>query len=162
MKIILASASPRRLSLLSARGYDIQVKTSDFDESTVTEKNPKKLVMRLAEGKGGAVLKEFPDDIVLSADTVVCLDGKILGKPKTREEAYGMLTSMSGNTHVVYTGVCIKKGPKSFVFYDKAKVTFHPLTQKQINAYIDTGSPFDKSNVPIWYNRKSLDTQGFH
>ena len=103
--------------------------------------------MRLAEGKGGAVLKEFPDDIVLSADTVVCLDGKILGKPKTREEAYGMLTSMSGNTHVVYTGVCIKKGPKSFVFYDKAKVTFHPLTQKQINAYIDTGSPFDKAGA---------------
>ena len=101
--------------------------------------------MRLAEGKGKSVAKDFYDGIVLSADTVVCLDGKILGKPKTRQEAYDMLTSLSGNTHVVYTGVCIKKGAKSYVFYDKAKVTFHPLTQKQINAYINTGSPFDKA-----------------
>jgi len=147
MKIVLASASPRRLSLLSARGYDITVKASDFDESTVDEKNPKKLVMRLARGKGEDVAGDYPDDIVLSADTVVCLDGKILGKPKTEREAFDMLSSMSGNTHVVYTGVCIKKGTKSYVFYDKAKVTFHPLTKKQIDAYIATKSPFDKAGA---------------
>ena len=145
MKIILASASPRRLSLLSARGYDITVQASDFDESTVFEKNPKKLVMRLAKGKGEAVAKEFPDNTVLSADTVVCLKGKILGKPKDRQDAYGMLMSLSGNTHTVYTGVCIYKNSKYYVFYDRADVTFHPLTKAQINAYIDSGSPFDKA-----------------
>lgn len=145
MKIILASASPRRLSLLSARGYDIKVVTSDFDESAVFEKNPKKLVMRLSEGKGRAVAKDCPDDTVLSADTVVCLRGKILGKPKSRQEAFDMLMSLSGNTHTVYTGVCIYKNSKCRVFYDKASVTFHPLTKKQIDAYIDSGSPFDKA-----------------
>lgn len=145
MKIILASASPRRLSLLSARGYDITVKTSEFDESTVLEKCPKKLVMRLAEGKGRAVADEHPDSIVLSADTVVCLKGKILGKPKSRQQAYDMLMSLSQNTHTVYTGVCIYHNSKCHVFYDKADVTFHPLTKKQIGAYIDSGSPFDKA-----------------
>lgn len=145
MKITLASASPRRLSLLSARGYDITVKTSEFDEDTVFEKNPKKLVMRLAKGKGGVVAKDCPGDVVLSADTVVCAFGKILGKPKSRQEAYDMLMSLSGNTHTVYTGVCIYHNSKCRVFYDKADVTFHPLTKKQVDAYIDSGSPFDKA-----------------
>ncbi len=101
--------------------------------------------MRLAEGKGGVVAKNHPNDIVLSADTVVCLNGKILGKPKSKQEAYDMLMSLSGNTHTVYTGVCIYKNSKCRVFYDKADVTFHPLTKKQIDAYIESGSPFDKA-----------------
>ncbi len=147
MEIILASASPRRYSLLSARGYDVTVETSPFDESGVTERDPKKLVMLLAKGKGESVSKNHPDKIVLSADTVVCLNGKILGKPKTRDEAYNMLMSLSNNTHTVYTGVCISKGGKSHLFFDRADVTFHPLTDKQINLYIDSGSPFDKAGA---------------
>lgn len=145
MKIVLASASPRRLSLLSARGYDIDVQVSHFDEHSITEADPKKLVMLLAKGKGNDVAKNNRDSIVLAADTVVCLDDKILGKPKTRREAYDMLSSLSDNTHTVYTGVCIRKGKKTYVFYDRAKVTFHPLTKKQIEAYIDSGSPYDKA-----------------
>ncbi len=145
MEIVLASASPRRLSLLKSRGYDLTVKASQFDESSVCETDPKRLVMLLAKGKGCDVAKQYPNDTVLAADTVVCLNNKILGKPKTRDEAYEMLMSLSDNTHTVYTGVCILKGKKSYIFYDKAQVTFHPLTQKQVNAYIDSGSPFDKA-----------------
>lgn len=145
MKIILASASPRRLSLLSARGYDITVKASGFDESSVSECRPEKLVMLLARGKALDVAGEHKDEIVLAADTVVCLGDRILGKPGSQSQAHDMLMSLSDNTHTVYTGVCIIKGKKSFVFYDKARVTFHPLTEKQIDAYIKTGSPFDKA-----------------
>ncbi len=145
MKIILASASPRRLSLLSARGYDITVKASGFDEASVLEREPSKLVTLLARGKALDVAKDHKGDIVLAADTVVCLGDQILGKPKSEKQAYEMLMSLSDNTHTVYTGVCILKGKKSFVFYDKARVTFHPLTKKQVDAYIKTGSPFDKA-----------------
>ncbi len=121
------------------------VKTSQFDEASVCETDPKQLVKLLAKGKGHDVAKAHPDDIVISADTVVCLGDRILGKPATKTEAYDMLMSLSDNTHTVFTGVCISKGKKTYVFYDKAQVTFHPLTQKQVNAYIDSGSPFDKA-----------------
>ncbi len=144
-KIILASASPRRLSLLVNRGYDVTVVPSDFDEDSVTETAPDKLTAALALGKGEAVAKKYPESIVISADTVVSLDGRILGKPKTRDEAYSMLMSLSDNTHTVFTGVCISYKGKTQVFCDRADVTFHPLTDSQINAYIDTGSPFDKA-----------------
>lgn len=144
-RIILASASPRRLSLLQNRGYDVCVVPSDFDEASVHCDDPAQLVMRLAEGKGSAVARDYPDGTVLSADTVVVLDGRVLGKPRDRDDAYSMLSALSDNTHTVFTGVCIIRGGKPRVFCERADVTFFPLSDRQIERYIDSGSPFDKA-----------------
>ena len=142
-KIVLASGSPRRKSLLENYGFDITVVKPEFDEEAVTESEPEKLVCVLASGKNKCV--NMPDETVLSADTVVALDDEILGKPKTRGEAYDMLKKLSGRTHTVYTGVCISRNNKRTVAVSRSDVTFYELTDAQINRYIDTGSPFDKA-----------------
>ena len=90
MKILLASGSPRRQSLLKSFGYDITVTVPDFDESTVLERDPEKLVLALAKGKLESVERE--DELTLAADTVVAIDGEILGKPKDEQDAFDMLT----------------------------------------------------------------------
>lgn len=145
--IILASASPRRLALLRDRGYEVTVVPSDFDESAVAVCQPQQYVMSLAEGKGKCVAQRYPCDTVIAADTVVVLDGNILGKPRDRDDAVAMLSALSDNTHSVYTGVCIIKNGQTRVFCDEAQVTFHPLTSAQIEKYVDSGSPFDKAGA---------------
>lgn len=145
MRLILASGSPRRKKLLSDYGFDITVIKPDFDESIITESDPEKLVLALAKGKNECVCGEYKDIPVLSADTVVAIDGKILGKPRDRSEAFEMLSMLSDNTHTVFTGVCISLGGKTRTFCEKTLVTFYPLTDIQIEKYIDSGSPFDKA-----------------
>lgn len=143
-KLLLASASPRRRTLLENYGFDITVVKPEFDEASVTVTDPEQLVCILAREKNKCVAAA--DDIpVLSADTVVTLDGRILGKPKTAEQAYEMLSSLSGSTHTVYTGVCIRLGTAERVFCSKSRVRFHKLSDYQINSYISSGSPFDKA-----------------
>ena len=145
MKLLLASGSPRRQSLLKSYGFDITVVKPVFDESSVTEKDPEKLVLALAEGKMSSV--DTKGSLALAADTVVAVNGKILGKPETPDKANGMLRLLSGNTHTVYTGVCITfKGRKS-LFCDKSDVTFHELPEDMIKKYIETGSPMDKAGA---------------
>lgn len=144
-KIILASASPRRLSLLKNRGYEVEVVPSDFDEDSVVRQDPEQLVKELALGKGMTVAKSYPDGTVLSADTVVVHGGKVLGKPRDRDEAFSMLSALSDSTHTVFTGVCIIKNGTPQVFCEHADVTFFPLADIQIEKYIDSGSPFDKA-----------------
>ena len=143
--LILASASPRRLSLLQNRGYNVTVVPSDFDEDAVKCDDPSELVKELALGKGMAVAKDHKNSTVLSADTVVVQGDKILGKPHDYDEAYEMLTSLSDSTHTVFTGVCIIKNGVPRVFCERADVTFFPLSPVQIKKYIDSGSPFDKA-----------------
>lgn len=143
--LILASASPRRLSLLQNRGYNVTVVPSDFDEDAVKCDDPSELVKELALGKGMAVAKDHKNSTVLSADTVVVQGDKILGKPHDYDEAYEMLTSLSDSTHTVFTGVCIIKDGIPRVFCERADVTFFPLSPVQIKKYIDSGSPFDKA-----------------
>lgn len=144
-KIVLASGSPRRLELLKGYGYDVTVIHPDFDESSVTGMQPCELVTSLALGKNRSVTALNLHDIVLSADTVVCIDGKILGKPADANSAFAMLRSLSGRTHTVYTGVCISYEGHETVFSEKSLVTFYELTDRQINSYISKGSPFDKA-----------------
>lgn len=141
--IILASGSPRRRALLEGAGFKVKVVKPDFDESGVYETDPQKLVRALALGKNNSV--RVPDGIVLSADTVVCLDGEILGKPRGFESAYRMLRSLSGNTHRVFTGVCITFGKKQSLFCESADVTFYNLSDRSIIEYIESGAPFDKA-----------------
>ena len=147
MAIILASASPRRRELLKFITEDFTVRVSDVEEITDPSLSPEETVKELARIKGEAVANAFPCDTVISSDTVVVLDGKILGKPHSREEAFSMLSSLSGRSHTVYTGVCITCKDKVICFAEATTVNFAKLSDEEINAYIDSGEPFDKAGA---------------
>lgn len=144
MKILLASASPRRKQLLGELGYDITIAAPDFDEGQIHIEDPDALVLALAQGKGRSV-KAPQDTLLVAADTVVAFEGSILGKPADPAEAKAMLTRLSGNTHQVYTGVYLRRGAKEQVFTDCSQVTFRALSEREIDAYIQSGAPMDKA-----------------
>lgn len=154
MKIVLASNSPRRKELLSEIVDEFEVIPSNFDESSVkeNEKKPEKLVELLSKSKGDEVysrieLKE--DFIIISSDTMIFLDGKFLGKPKDKEDAFRMLKSLENNKHTVYTGlyVLVKKGStvKRILTHSKTDVYFRKLTDEEILNYINTENVLDKA-----------------
>ncbi len=135
MKIILASASPRRQSLLKQIGLEFEVKVSDADETYDKSLTPPQVVETLSQRKAAAVFNELDitkDTVIISADTIVAINNEILGKPKDEAEAEEMLTALSGNMHCVYTGVTmffVKKGKTfSYTFNDCAKVYFRKLS----------------------------------
>lgn len=146
-EIILASASPRRKELLSLAGTDFIVKVADVDEVIDPSLTPDGVVMSLANQKAQAVASENPDSLVIGADTVVVLDGKILGKPKSEENAVELLTMLSGRVHTVYTGVALIKGEKVKTFCEATQVEFYPLTDEEIKAYVATKEPMDKAGA---------------
>ena len=133
MKLILASGSPRRSEILKNAGYEFVVKPTSADESLPGGILPEDAVKLLSERKADAAKIEC-SDVVLSADTVVALGDRILGKPSDKAEAFSMLRSLSGKTHSVYTGVTIKSAEKKRVFAVKTDVLFYPLTDDEINA----------------------------
>lgn len=150
-KIILASGSPRRKELLLQIGIVPEIIVSHVEEK-ITSDIPAEVVMSLAEQKAVDVAKEMPDGtVILGSDTVVAADGKILGKPKSHEEAYEMIRRLAGRSHQVYTGVClVKKGPEGEAdtvvsFYDETDVNVSPMTEKEIREYADSEEPMDKA-----------------
>lgn len=147
MELYLASSSPRRRELMSYTGIPFQVVVSDAEE--MEHGDPETLVRENARLKGEAVAKNNPDKVVLSADTLVYLPGenKVLGKPRTREEARDMLRSLSGNWHEVYTGVCVRCGEKEETKVDKARVLFDELSEETISRYVDSNEPMDKAGA---------------
>ncbi|MBQ3537205.1 MAG: septum formation inhibitor Maf [Clostridia bacterium] len=145
MALILASQSPRRKELLAYITPDFTVKVSDADETLDGSLSPEEAVKYLARIKGEAVAKNFCNDTVISADTVVVSDNCVLGKPRSPDEAFTMLRMLSGRTHSVFTGVCIINPDKKICFAEKTLVTFTELSDEEINAYIMTGEPFDKA-----------------
>ena len=155
MNIILASGSPRRKELLAQAGFDFEVEVSNADED-VAEESPTEMVEELAARKAQAVVnlhnKEEDDCLVIGADTIVVLDGKVLGKPADEEAAKAMLSALSGQTHQVYTGVAlfsIKKGivEKKKTFHECTDVTMVPITEKEIADYVASGDPLDKAGA---------------
>jgi septum formation protein len=147
MSVVLASASPRRRELLQKAGVAFTVKVSDADEHIDPDTPPHEAVMALARQKARAVAKTCPDDLVIGADTVVVYDGAILGKPSDEADAARMLRMLSGKTHTVYTGVCFVSADKTESFYEQTQVTFYPLTEQEIEAYVATGEPMDKAGA---------------
>lgn len=143
--IILASQSPRRQELLKLITSDFEIKVSNVDETLPDKITPKEAVMYLSKIK--AELFADGDDIVIGADTVVALDGKILGKPKSEENAKEMLRFLSGRTHSVFTGVTLASDKKTKTFAVETKVKFFELTNEEIDAYIKTKEPFDKAGA---------------
>lgn len=146
MELILASASPRRREMLALMGYDFTVKPSRAEEN-IGHCAPGEYVSRLARIKAAAVAEENPGCCVLGSDTIVYLDGEILGKPRDKEDAFRILSTLSGRTHTVFTGVAIIADGKETVFYDKAEVTFKTLEPSEIRDYIATGEPMDKAGA---------------
>lgn len=145
MSLILASASPRRRELLALVEPDFTVAAADVDERAVTAPDPASLARALAQAKCLAVAGGHPRDIVIGCDTVVDVDGRVFGKPGDREEARRMLRALSGRSHLVHTGVCIRCGQQQELFADTTVVTFAPLDEAEIEAYIRTDEPYDKA-----------------
>ncbi len=147
MKIILASASPRRSQLLSALGLDFTVCPSPADEPAPTledGRNPGAFVERLARLKAGAI-KVKSDDLIIAADTVVVIDNEILGKPADSSHAAAMLRRLRGKTHRVYSGVCLQQGARIESAHEMTRVTFGDFSDEFIAAYVKTGEPLDKA-----------------
>ncbi len=146
MKLILASNSPRRAQILRQGGFAFEKRVAETDETLEAGISPAEAVESLARQKGQAV-ERTEDEAVLAADTVVALDGRILGKPKSKDDAVEMLKLLSGRTHSVYTGVYIAKGDQEFVFSEETAVTFFALTDAEICAYVESGEPMDKAGA---------------
>lgn len=145
MKLILASKSPRRYEILKNLGYDFTVLTQPTDENSNLT-SPKDLVMELAYRKAKAVAEKCDDEsVVLGCDTVVAIDGKILGKPKDEQDARNMLEMLSNNVHSVYSGLCLIKGDKVLTNFCKTDVYFDKLSQKDIDWYINQNEWEDKA-----------------
>ena len=159
MKIILASASPRRRELLEQIGLEFEIKISNVEEKS-TATTPWQLVEELSFQKAEAVLKSLEsngeDVLVIGADTVVSAGNSILGKPADKSEAADMLNRLSGGTHQVYTGVTLlyrpafsqsDTGVRVKTFHEATKVHFYPLTEGEISFYTATGEPLDKAGA---------------
>jgi septum formation protein len=147
--LILASSSPRRKELLENIHLSFEVSSSDVDESFTEGLSPEVVVKLLAERKAKAVAAHNPTAFVLGADTIVVLEGTVLGKPNDDVEAAVMLGKLSGKTHEVYTGVAIVSPNEedAFTFYEKTTVTFWELTETEINMYVSSGEPLDKAGA---------------
>lgn len=158
VRVILASGSPRRLELLRQVGIEPQVEPSHVEE-VITSTIPDQVVMELSRQKAEdiAALHAAEDAVVVGADTVVAFDGKILGKPKDKEDAVRMIRMLQGHIHQVYTGVtlvfCGKLSGESsdvvdkITFAEKTDVHVCPMTEEQIRAYVETGEPMDKAGA---------------
>ena len=146
MELILASNSPRRRELLSALGVPFRVIPSRFEERQEGS-SARETVLRFAAGKAEEVSSRYPGAYVLGADTVGCFEGESLGKPKDKEDAKRMLRLLSGNTHSVFTGVCLVGRGTLLKEVAETKVTFLPLSEEFIEEYVAGGSPMDKAGA---------------
>jgi septum formation protein len=150
MRLILASASPRRRELLSRAGLDVEVRPSSIEEVPRPGESPEDFARRAAEEKALAVAATAPrDTLVLGADTVVVADSEVLGKPADRDDAARMLRRLSGTTHRVITAVCLVSAPDRIeaVRCETTLVTFCRLDEEEINDYLASGEPFDKAGA---------------
>lgn len=150
-KIILASGSPRRKMLMEWAEFSFEVLVSDADESYDPEASPENIARAIAEKKLQAVLDlkqiDLSDSIIVAADTIVVLDGEIIGKPTDREDAIGILTRLSGKQHQVITAVSVQDDQKRLVFHDTTHVSFHALSPAQVIHYVDNYKPYDKAGA---------------
>lgn len=154
MKYILASKSPRRREILENLGIQFEIVTAETDESD-TETDPRLLVERLAARKGEAVRRLLEesgralddDTVIISSDTVVAVDGKILGKPQNREDAYRMLKLLSGRSHQVVSGISLIGKDRSEATHEVTHVEFDELDEETLDRYLSTAEPYDKAGA---------------
>ena len=146
MRIILASQSPRRRELLERMGITkFDIIPARGEEIADPALSPQALVEALSRQKAAEVADQFPDALVIAADTVVAIDGKVLGKPNSPEHAIEMLTNLSGRAHHVYTGFTVRCGQTIVTAHEDTTVNFRQLTAQEIASYVATGEPMDKA-----------------
>jgi septum formation protein len=147
-RVILASQSPRRKQLLEQAGIPFEVRVVDTAETFPPDMHIPDVPVHIARQKSAAVAALCsPEDVIITADTVVVLDNTIIGKPKDREDAVKILSALSGRTHRVITGVVITHNGKEHAFSKETEVHFKPLTNAQITYYIDEYKPYDKAGA---------------
>ncbi|MDY3548753.1 Maf family protein [Riemerella anatipestifer] len=147
MKLYLASQSPRRKELLNQLGFNFEVVSINCDEIYPKDLEINKIASYLSELKANTFRPLSEGEVLLTADTIVTFDNKVLGKPENETEAKEMLKNLSGNNHNVYTSVCIKTPTESLTLTDKATVYFSHLTDEEISYYIKNYKPFDKAGA---------------
>ena len=147
MRLILASASPRRADLLTRAGYDFDVEPAHVDESEVAGEEASAYVVRVAALKARTIAVGHPDDVVLAADTTVVVDGMMLAKPLDDLDATRMLRLLSGRTHEVLTGVVVIRAGRERHDAVSTRVRFRPLAAAEIDWYVSSGEPHDKAGA---------------
>ncbi len=146
MTIVLASASPRRRELLAQAGLSFLVRPAETEERFDPAQDAAAEVLRVARAKGAAA-QRAPDELVISADTVVTLDRRVLGKPNDEAEAKAMLRALSGRRHTVLTGLSVRRGAEEAGVTAATGVWFRDLSDREIDAYVATGEPMDKAGA---------------
>ena len=162
MKIVLASQSPRRRELLTKIDISFSVRNIEISEEIYNEENPQDYVLRMAVTKAAEGARFEPEALVIGADTIVCIDNQILGKPRDKEDAARILKTIQGRKHFVYTGVSLNKnnGEKIVSFLEKTEVDFADMSEKEINDYIETGEPMDKAGAYGIQDKGSVFVKG--
>ncbi|MFD2639335.1 Maf family protein [Piscibacillus salipiscarius] len=146
-KLILGSSSPRRQELLKQVHIPFTIRKPEADESQITEQNPEKKVAHLAQFKSRHINLLDSNEVILSADTVVSFQNKIFEKPKSKDEAYHMISLLSGSIHDVYSGFTIRTNTEEKTFVERTEVEFWPLDKQDIQWYISTDDPYDKAGA---------------
>lgn len=161
-RVILASGSPRRRDLLRGLGLEFEILAAPGAETPHPELTPEALVQALAADKAAQVLALDGDRqaVIIAADTVVEIDGAVLGKPRDRDQAEEMLASLSGRTHRVWTGVCVRRGDEVLIRAECTEVEFRELSGSEIRAYVNTGEPLDKAGAYGIQGRAALFVRG--
>lgn len=147
MKIILASASPRRKELLAKIFPEFKIIPSKAEDNADVSLPPREKVLCLAKIKADDIFQSHKDALVIGSDTVVALDGEVLEKPKDKQDARRMLRNLSGRTHSVFTAVAMFYGERETAFVEETKVTFEEMTEEEIEEYISTDEPYDKAGA---------------
>lgn len=145
--LVLASGSPRRQQLLISAGFVFTIETRNVSEDFPADMPVADVPVYLAQKKAKAFEAEVKDQVILTADTVVIIDGQVLNKPADDEEAIRMLSQLSGRMHEVITGVCLFSKHKTFTFSDRTEVYFKTLTPEEIRFYVNYYHPFDKAGA---------------
>ena len=147
-KLILASASPRRQQLMKDAGFTFEVRLKNVEEKYPQELHLENVPEYLSKVKASAFREELKaDEVLITADTVVCIHDRILGKPADRKEAISMLRELSGNRHLVVTGVSVTTRTEQLSFSSRTDVFFKHLSNEEIEFYVDTYKPFDKAGA---------------
>ncbi len=144
-EIVLASTSPRRKQILSDAGFKFSIQSKNVDEVYHPALQREQIPLYLAKLKALPLLADIKDELLIAADTIVWLNGKVIGKPVDKENAFEILSQLSGNTHEVITGVYLYKNGVEKSFFDATEVTFRTLTALEIRTYIDVYNPLDKA-----------------
>ena len=160
-KVFLASKSPRRRELLAGMGVNFEVMSTDVEETYDPAWSPEEIVMHLSRLKLSPIdMSQYdPNTIFITCDTIVVVNGQIIGKPKDKEDATRMLKMLSGNTHTVYSGVTVATPQRQLTDYRATEVVFETLTDDMIQYYIDTYQPYDKAGsygVQEWIGRVGI------